>query len=353
MRLERFIERREPAWGRLGEIVDRAYRRGARGVSGEQAEEMVFLYRQVASDLARLRAAGADPGLVRRVNRLLTRAHAQIYRGRPRRSFSPRRFFAVTYPRLFRRSGRHMLASFLLCAVVYAMAYQAVQERPELVADILGGGDAEFMGPKTAADIQDRFRSAKENLSSPVFSSLLMTNNIRVALLAFALGITFGVGTVFVLVLNSAMVGGIAGAFARSGIESTLWATLLPHGALELSAIVVAGGAGLTVGWALWCPGQRTRRRALREETAAAVGIAVGLVPAFVVAGLIEGFITPSETIPQAVKVALGVAAAAVFWAYVLLGGRGAERVETSSHKPHASSPITADSAALASGSTR
>ena len=81
-------------------------------------------------------------------------------------------------------------------------------------------------------------------------SSFVITNNIRVALTAFALGITFGIGTVYMLTVNGAMVGGIAGAFAKSGIGWQFWMVILPHGALELSAIVVAGGAGLLLGHA-------------------------------------------------------------------------------------------------------
>ena len=123
------------------------------------------------------------------------------------------------------------------------------------------------------------------------------------------------------LMVNGAMVGGIAGAFARSGLHRQFWMVILPHGALELSAIVVAGGAGLLVGYALWCPGQRTRRRALREEAVRAVQLAAGLIPAFAVAGVFEGFVTPSDAVPDLLKVILGAAAAAIFWLYLLLGG--------------------------------
>jgi uncharacterized membrane protein SpoIIM required for sporulation len=98
--------------------------------------------------------------------------------------------------------------------------------------------------------------------------------------------------------------------------------TVLPHGILEMSAIVIAGGAGLLVAWALWCPGRRTRLAALREEAVRAARLAAGLVPAFVVAGLLEGFVTPSLVLSAGLKVALGALAAAAFWAYLLFAGR-------------------------------
>jgi len=192
-----------------------------------------------------------------------------------------------------------------------------VQSSPQVVADILGGADAEFYGPKSVADIRERFGHEGD----PLLSSFVITNNIRVALAAFALGITFAVGTVYMMVVNGAMLGGIAGAFAKSGIAGQFWMVILPHGALELSAVVVAGGAGLVMGYALWCPGQRTRRKALREEAVRAMQLAVGLIPAFAVAGLFEGLVTPSDAIPESLKVILGAAAAAVFWLYLLLAG--------------------------------
>jgi uncharacterized membrane protein SpoIIM required for sporulation len=193
------------------------------------------------------------------------------------------------------------------------------------VADILGGADREFRGTKTVGDIRERFGHE----GNPLLSSFVIVNNIKVALAAFALGITFGVGTIYMLTINGAMLGGIAGAFAKSGIDGQLWMVILPHGALELSAVVIAGGAGLLLGYSLWCPGQRTRRRALREEAVRAVQLAVGLIPAFAVAGVFEGFVTPSDVIPEPLKVLLGIAVAVVFWLYLLLAGREAKHVKT------------------------
>ncbi len=326
MNVDRLIRDRESDWQQLERILDRVQQRGARKLSPHEAERLIHLYRQVAADFARLEAARADARLLERLNRLVVRAHGQIYqhgiRSRRRPWPAVRQFVTVGYPRLFRRHGRCMLVSLLLSAVVYAMAYDTVQRHPEIIADILGGMEQEFVGQKTPGDIIDRFQQAKEGLTSPAFSSLIATNNIRVALTAFALGVTFGVGTVWVLIVNSAMLGGIAGAFGRSGIEGVLWATILPHGALELSAIVVAGGSGLVMGWALWSPGRRTRLRALQEAGRDAVLLAVGLVPVFAVAGLYEGFITPSQVLPVWLKVALGVATAVAFWMYLMVGGR-------------------------------
>jgi uncharacterized membrane protein SpoIIM required for sporulation len=290
-------------------------------------QELIRLYRETAADLARLRTLQADPQELAHVNRLVAAAHGLIYRGdRRRTSGGLLRFFASEYPRLVRQTWAYSLASFLIGAAFAGMAFVTVQRSPEVVSDIMGGGDSEFLERHSADDIRQRFQM----LPSPLLSSSVTANNIRVAILAFALGITYGLGTVYVLAVNGVMLGGFAGAYARSGLAADFWLTVLPHGALELSAIVVAGGSGLLLGDALWRPGDRTRRLALRETAVSSVKLAVGLIPAFIVAGLIEGFVTPSREMSPELKVALGILAATVFWAYCVLGGRlGASNVES------------------------
>lgn len=323
MGVERFIGERRGAWDELSSGVELLHRKGARRVDGESIRRLLMLYRQASADLAYLRSEGADPELIRKMNRLVTRAHGLIYRSGPRSWGGVLRFFVSGYPRLFRETVRFTVASFLLCAVVYAMAYQAVQDDPLLVADILGGAmDAEVIGARTESDIRERFLTGRATMGGGLMSSLITQNNIRVALMAFAFGMTLGIGTVYVLAFNAAMLGGIAGAFARSGIESVFWSTVLPHGALELTAIVVAGGSGLMLGWSVWSPGDRTRRRAVWEEGRRAVLLAVGLIPAFIVAGVIEGCITGHPTMPSGVKLAIGLGALGLFLLYVALGGR-------------------------------
>ena len=318
MSLESYVTERRPAWQRLGTLTDQVYRRGSRRTGGRELSEMLHLYRDVSADLARLRVMGAEPALVREVNRLITRAHGQIYRGGERRRGSLIRFYTTEFPRLFRRTGRYTLASFLISLAFTLMGFFSVQKHPDVVADILGGASSEFRGEKTGADIRARFQGTE----APLLSSMVTTNNIIVALNAFALGITFGAGTVYVLIVNGSMLGGFAGAYARSGAAGEFWMTVLPHGALELSAIVIAGGAGLIMGYALWCPGTRTRRRALRESAADAVRLVLGLIPAFLIAGFFEGFVTPDPDLPQVLKTGMGVLVAALFWLYLLFGGR-------------------------------
>jgi uncharacterized membrane protein SpoIIM required for sporulation len=126
-----------------------------------------------------------------------------------------------------------------------------------------------------------------------------------VAFYAFALGITLGLGTLWIVVQNAALLGVLAGAFQALGSAGPFWTLILPHGLLELTAICIAAGAGLRMGWALVEPGDRPRIRALAEEAGQAVLVVIGVVPAFVIAAIVEGFLTGS-TVPAAVQLGVG-----------------------------------------------
>ena len=198
------------------------------------------------------------------------------------------------------------------------MAYSAVQSSPQVVADILGGAEEEFYGEKSVADIRERFGHE----GNPLLSSVVITNNIRVALEAFALGITCGIGTVYVLLVNGAMLGGIAGAFAKSGISGPFWMVILPHGASGAQRGSDRRGRGPALGLQPVGPGPADAAQGLARGGRSGRAIGRGTDPGLRRRGIFEGFVTPSQAIPEPLKVLLGVAAAAVFWLYLLVGGR-------------------------------
>jgi uncharacterized membrane protein SpoIIM required for sporulation len=151
----------------------------------------------------------------------------------------------------------------------------------------------------------------------------VFVNNVRVAIVAFVIGVAFCVGTAGILAFNGANIGVPAGLFTAAGEAGRFWGLILPHGVLELSAVVVAGAAGLRLGWTLIDPGDRTRSEALTREGRRSVAVVIGLVLAFAVAGTIEGFVTPSG-LPTPVRVGIGLVVGAAFWAYVVGAGRRA-----------------------------
>jgi len=155
----------------------------------------------------------------------------------------------------------------------------------------------------------------------PIMATAIMSNNVRVTFLAFAAGILAGVGTALVLVFNGVQLGAVAGVFANYGANLQLWSFVLPHGLIELTAICIAGGAGLWLGSAFLLPGRMTRREALVVRGREAVSLIGGTAVMLVVAGLIEGFISPSD-LPREVKLTLAALFALAMVAYLALAGR-------------------------------
>jgi uncharacterized membrane protein SpoIIM required for sporulation len=155
---------------------------------------------------------------------------------------------------------------------------------------------------------------------SAAFASSLFTNNIRVAILAFAAGIAAGLGAAFVLLFNGLILGVVTGLAVNAGNGDLLLEWIPAHGILELSCIVVAGAAGMRMGWALVAPGHRRRGAALAAEARPAAEIVLGVAAWLVIAGLIEGFVSPSG-IGLGARVAVGLIAAGAFWGLVVWRG--------------------------------
>jgi uncharacterized membrane protein SpoIIM required for sporulation len=156
---------------------------------------------------------------------------------------------------------------------------------------------------------------------SAALSVTIFVNNISVTLLSFAAGIAFGVGPVFVLLYNGALLGAVAGIASSGGHTADVVELIVPHGLLELSCIAVCAAAGMRLGWALVEPGPRTRARALADEAPGAVTLVLCTAPWLVLAGLVEGFVTPHH-LPLAAALAVGIGIDLPYWTLVALRGR-------------------------------
>lgn len=156
----------------------------------------------------------------------------------------------------------------------------------------------------------------------PYASAFIMRNNIRVTFLAFAGGMLLGLFTLYILIANGVLIGGLTGLTVHYGVGFELWTFVISHGVIELSVIFMAGGAGLAVGWGIIRPGLLSRRDALAQAARHAIRLIMGAAPLLVLAGLIEGFISPNESIPPALKWAFGLLSGLLLYAYLFLFGR-------------------------------
>lgn len=305
-----FVERHVGSWDRLDELVRRPH------LTPDASDELVRLYLRASSHLATARRRYADPELLLHLNTLVARANARVHGTRNRTLQGLRHAFTHTFP----AAMWHLRRPILLATVVFVAVFAATTA---WVATSPAALDVAIPPEVREAYLAEDFANYYSSQPAGQFAALVFTNNARIGILAFASGIAFAVPTLAVLAFNALNVGVAAGAFHAAGRAPLFWGLILPHGLLELSAIFVAAGTGLRLGWALVAPGDRTRVTALTDEARRAIVIVVGLVLVFLVAGLLEAFVTPSA-LPTWARVGTGAVVEVAFIAYVVGFGRAA-----------------------------
>lgn len=313
--VDRFVASNQSAWTRLRELTDRAGR-GVGRLPPAEIDELVDLYQRVSTHLSLARSTYREPALTSTLTGLTARAGAVVYGTRPRTVRAARRFFAETFPAALWHIRWFVAAATALMLVPALLLALWLPSSPRIL-------DAAAPPELRESFVEEDFANYYSDTASAEFAVSVTTNNIQVAFLAFALGILACYPTVVVLVLNGANLG-FAAALLIGGNQGWQLALILPHGFLELSAIFIAGGAGLRLGWTLIDPGDRPRGAALVEEARRSVAVIAGLVVVFVVAGLIEGFITREEWISLPAQVAVGFVVWAAFVGYIVVCGRAA-----------------------------
>ena len=318
MDVDTFLTTNQASWDRLSWLVGRAGRR-VRRLSPDELEELVALYQRTATHLSYARTTYHDPALTATLSSLVARAGAVVYGSRPRTVRALGRFFAITFPAAVWYSRRFVAVSAALFLVPAFAIGLWIATSPRAV---------EATGPRAVREayVNQDFEQYYKSAPASEFASQVFTNNVQVSIYAFAAGVAFCVLTAFILVLNGAHVGIAAGLFAAVGQQTKFWGLILPHGLLELTAVFIAGGAGLRLGWTLIDPGDRTRRPALAEEGRRALAIVAGLVVVFAVAGTIEGFVTGSS-LPTWARVGIGVVGELTLLSWLFVRGRAAARL--------------------------
>lgn len=314
MNIDRFIATNQQAWNRLDGLTRRARRNPAR-LHPAELEELVELYERVNTHLSLARTQLGDPSLATALTGLTARAGAVVYGHRSRTWRAIVRFFADTFPAAVWYARRFVLVSFALFIV------------PAAALAIWLGNSTRALNvaaPEAVREayVEEDFEAYYNSSASGQFATEVTTNNIMVGVIAFASGVLFCVFTAYLLILNGAMLGQALGLFIAASQQPKFWGLIIPHGLLELSAVFLAGAAGLRLGWTLIDPGDRPRGAAMTEEGRRAVSIVIGLVAVFSTAGLIEGFVTGRW--PTWARVGVGVAVEIVFLFYVVVRGRSA-----------------------------
>ena len=307
MDLDAFTAVRGGRWERLDDLTRR------RRLSGAEADELVRLYQAVATDLSTLRSTAPDAATVARLSDLLGRARSTIAGAHEPAWNDVTRFVALSLPAALYRIRWWTVAVTVGFVVLAVLAGLRVATDPDALAAMGTPSERERYA-------QDAFEQYYD--PSAGFAAMVWTNNAWIAAQCVGLGIS-GFVPLYVLVSNAVYVGATGGMMADEGRLDVFLSLIAPHGLLELTAVFVAGAAGLRLFWTWVDPGRRPRARALGEEGRALITVAIGLVGVLAVSGLIEGFLTGS-TLPWPVKITVGALALAGFWTYTLVLGRRA-----------------------------
>jgi uncharacterized membrane protein SpoIIM required for sporulation len=320
MRERTFVDRRQSGWERLEALLDRATRKGLRSLQPDELQELALLYRSATSDLAAAQSRAYSAELRAYLNRLTARAYAYVHAGTAPGGWSNiARFFGWSFPNEVRHSGKIIAATSALFIVATIVAYWLVSERPANAYALLPASEI----PYITKSLHDSNFAFDRNFA-PAMSSMIITNNIEVAMLAFAGGIvTLGYLTLWAILNNGLMLGGLGALFTEKGYGLDFWATIAPHGFIELTAIQIAGAAGLQLALAILAPGRLRRIDALQGAARRAGVLLIGVAGMLVVAGTIEGFVSPQRT-SEAFRIGFGLMTAVALIAYFTLAGRRA-----------------------------
>ena len=321
MRETRFVDDGRARWGELEELLARTDRAGLRHRNAAELDALALGYRAATSDLAMARARGYDAGTIAYLNRLVARAHARVYAGTNAGGWSKAAaLFTTSFPREVRRSWAAIALCALLSLVAGTIAYVATSADP--------ANAYAFVPPAAVPSVSGSLHDTNfgfDRIYAPAMSALIITHNIKVAAIAFAGGITAGIITLLIIGSNGLDLGTVAALFAHNGYGTDLWATIAPHGVIELTAIQIAGGAGLILAAGYVHPGRARRRDALVLAARRAGTLMMGVALLLFIAGTIEGFVSPQRlSIP--VRDAIGAVTAVALLAYLLGGGARPER---------------------------
>lgn len=320
MKREPFVQSREARWEELEKLLDALDATKGRRANLRHPERLPELYRKVCQDLALAKHRNYDSQLVRQLNRLALRGHHRLYKRPAGFGRAVLRFVASGFPRVVRAHGRAFGIANLLFYGPFLALMACVWIAPDWIYTVVGPAEASLY-EEMYDPAADRLGRGRDSGSDFQMFGFYIYNNVGIAFRTFAGGVLFGVGTLFFLLYNGVMIGGVFAHLTRIGYHVTLFPFVVGHGAFELTAIVLSGAAGLMLGGALVAPGRRSRRRALVESGRDAMQIMTGAFGMLVIAAFIEGFWSPSSASASA-KYAVGLVLWVAVGAYFLFAGR-------------------------------
>lgn len=319
MDLDVFVTAHRAEWERLDALLGRRRR-----LTGAEADELVALYQRTATHLSLIQSSAPDPQLTGRLSQLVARARSAVTGTRQASWRDVTRFLTRQFPAAVYRSRHWWVPTALVSTVIAALLGWWIGTHPEVQSAIAAPSELREL-TRPGGEYETYYSSHP----AASFAAQVWTNNAQAAAMCLVMGVFLGLPVLWILLLNMLNLGVGIGLMSSAGRLDTFLGLVLPHGLLELTAVFVAAGTGLRLGWTVIDPGPRSRRTALAEEGRAAIGMAIGLALVLFVSGALEGFVTPSG-LPTWARIGIGIAAELAFLTYVfVLGGRAAREGES------------------------
>jgi uncharacterized membrane protein SpoIIM required for sporulation len=322
--LEKFVAEERPKWERLESILRGMSQDPWQALPVGEARELELLYQRAAADLARLSAFAAEPQTRHYLENLVARGHAEIHGGRVERErLDVLAWFARTLPRTFRRRMRAFMFALAVTVAGAMFGGAAIALDPDAKSALM---PFEHLQQSPAQRVAAEKESAGRYLTDRKarFSGMLMTHNTQVTLAIIALGITWGVGTIVMLFYNGVILGAVAADYILGGQTTFLLGWLLPHGVIEIPAVLIGGQAGFVLAGAMLGRDQRQRLAGrMRAVMPDVVTLCLGSALMLVWAGIVEAFLSQyhEPVLPYEVKIAFGLVELAVLAWYFLVSG--------------------------------
>jgi uncharacterized membrane protein SpoIIM required for sporulation len=322
MKQSQFENLNQPDWQRFTLQLDGLERGKA---DSDSSLDFAAHYRRLCQQLALAQSRGYSSQLVEQLQQLALRGHQQLYRHRSPIGGQLIGFILAGFPRLVRAQWRFVLAASLLFFGALLLMGVLVYSVPELVYAVLPVDQVNDMEAMYDPDARRIGRSAERGSSEDwmMFGYYIM-HNIGIAFQTFASGVLFGLGSLFYLVFNGLVIGAVVGHLSQIGYGETFWSFVVGHGAFELTAIALAGAAGLKLGWALLVPGRFSRGEALRLAAQVSVRLIGGVIGMLLIAAFVEAYWSSMTWPSPTIKYVVGALLWLLVLSYFIRAGRGA-----------------------------
>jgi uncharacterized membrane protein SpoIIM required for sporulation len=284
---EQFIKTNTNTWRELEGFSIAINKKGVKSLPSNEVKKFLSTFRLCSHHLAYARTHYPDSSVVNYLNSLISKCHSHIYavkRTSPSQLF---KYIGYEFPTLLKEHKWFVLSSFAFFAFGVLLSLILV----------LGNTDNAniFLPAAMIESVKSGTAGGGGQWNYPLMSSYIMFNNISVSLRAFVFGITLGLGTIYVLFMNGALLGALTALMYMYGNPKHYWSLILPHGVIELTAIFISGAAGLIIAKSMLLPGEFTRKHSLINGAKKAVSLVMGVIFMLVIAGIIEGFFTPLD----------------------------------------------------------